>query len=257
MPITRSSFLWSLLSLGATPFITFAEGLELNSNVLSPAAKKLEDSARLLMTRADSASISQMADSVLGYPHVVKIPSTPRELLKVRLSSAEAAHLQGDISGVHERDLASTLNRISDTLNLPKFALVSQRQLRVLRVRLLKSAPVFMGRGMTTPSAMVGDSINPYMSPLQAAHLALVTMDQKILNAHFQLEIDEWERQYEIERAARQQQIVSGTPNPSFKGLAINPNGKLLLRTINAAAESMDLQAGIQLMADVLSGLGI
>jgi hypothetical protein len=124
-------------------------------------------------------------------------------------------------------------------------------------VRLLESAAVFMGRGMTTPFAKVGDSINPYLSPLQATHLALVMADQKILNSQFQLEVDEWERQYEIERNARRQHIASGAPTPAFKGLAINPNGKLLLRTVNAVAESMDIKTGAELVTDALTGLGL
>lgn len=59
------------------------------------------------MTRADSAALDILADSVRGYPHVVRINATACELLKVRLSSAEAAHPQGGIAGIHERDLAS------------------------------------------------------------------------------------------------------------------------------------------------------
>jgi hypothetical protein len=69
MQIKRSSFLLSLLGLEATRFIAFAEELQVMNNVTSPAAKNLEDSARLLAARGDSASISQVAESVLGYPH--------------------------------------------------------------------------------------------------------------------------------------------------------------------------------------------
>ena len=96
-----------------------------------------------------------------------------------RISTKELAYHRQLYAGVDEQLLAAEFNDVADTLDAPSFAETSYRQLRALRVQLLLQSLQFMGFGITSPGARPGDSINPYVSPLQAIHLALVMADPK------------------------------------------------------------------------------
>jgi hypothetical protein len=156
------------------------------------------------------------------------------------------------------------LNDTFQFLDAPPFAQVSQHQLRVIRVRLLRDTPVFMGAGITKAHAHVGDSINPYMSPLQATHLALMTVDQKFLNENFQYEPSEWEAHYAVQRQQEQEEFERSfsqppqAPHTTARAYTkLNPKGVELSRRVTESGQRMSLTQISELAEQGISSLGL
>jgi hypothetical protein len=160
----------------------------------------LEDAAHAVSIQPEEASIATLTSTVLAFPHAFDLPSPLPDSVISRVSVKELAYHREMHPGVDEQLLASEFNDVADTLNAPTFAETSYKQLRALRVQLLLQTPKFIGFRITSPTAQPGDSINPYMSPLQAIHVALVMADQKLLNPDYQMEDPEWNNIFMLRR---------------------------------------------------------
>lgn len=209
-------------------------------------------------------SFRTLTQSVLDFPHSFSIPSAVKLICCARLASAELAFRNFMNPGVHEEELVSLLNDTEQTLNAPNFAKVNQHQLRVIRGRLLRDNPVFMGHGITRAYAKPGESINPYMSPLQAIHLGLMTADQKYLNEEFQYDAPEWEVRYmqrKSERIARLTRLSAAaavnaqavTSSGAF--VRTNEKGQELSARVNQTIGAMSSTEIVRLAADCLDRL--
>lgn len=168
--------------------------------------ERIENRASLVDAN-DRASIQALADEVFLIPRVYpRMPDMVANVVKDRLVQAEAKYMRGEGPGVQEQEVVVLLNDLAARFGAPEYAKTSLAQVRVLRMTLLLSAPVFMGRDMMPDHARVGDSISATMSPLQAAHLVASMIDQKMLNPEFQVAPAEWDsNRYESSMAKLQQ----------------------------------------------------
>ncbi len=226
---------------------------------------RLEATARLLDVQ-DTSSISRLARAVLDVDHSFEMPDVIKQVCVSRVLNAERLYLEGITTGLHENDVLKLLNDTFQFLNAPAFAQVSPHQLRVIRVRLLRDTPVFMGSGITKAHAHVGDSINPYMSPLQATHLSLMVVDQKFLNEDFQYEPTEWEAHYalmkkrEAERYEQRFSPAVGQGPSTYRSGAftrLNPKGAELSKRLTESTHEMSLMEISDFASQCMSTLGL
>lgn len=251
MNITRSKFLLSIAGIlvdSKSLLRAAAQGNagERDVNLGVTAVRPIEENARPLNID-DDASLTKLTASVLDHRHALNLSGAPKLLICGRLASAEKSYWHDSHPGVHEPDLGFFINDLVSRLRLPAFAAVNDQQIRLLRVRSLYTAPVFMGRGMTTAYSKPGDYINPRMSPLQAMHLLPITADQKLLNPDFQYEPEEWTRQYERQRLMRIRKALV-RPDKPFEGFfSADVKGYALHDALNAGLESLSIEEQVSL----------
>ena len=120
-----------------------------------------------------------------------KIPTPVSNVIKDRLLYAEMQYRQGRGKSVTERQVVALHNMLVQQLGLPAYASVDKAQVRYIRMHLLQENPTLMGYGIKD-NMKVGESIGEELSPLQAVHLALEVMGQKLINPEFQVAPEEW-----------------------------------------------------------------
>lgn len=226
---------------------------------------KVIDNAARAVSSENETSVRALTEAVFTvYPHVFgRIPAPFDSGIKDAFTHAELAHLQGSRPGVTEQDVANLVNMWADRLHLPEYAKTSPKQVRVLRMSLAAGSPVFMGRGMTDPNAIPGATINPEMSPLQAAHLATVLVDQKFLDPDYQVAPTEWEQHFQekqIEKIKRQQDLskaAAGKSGTYFLGSRSNPKHDEMRQAFSNGLANLSPDAASDLMNSSLAMLGI
>ena len=263
--MTRRTYLGSLGSLVSLILTltkvssSYSQSLDTSSQSSVPMTSlhDLERRSRLLKTE-DYASIDSLTRSVLSVPRYFNMPDYVLPVLSPRLSAAEQSHLRHTHPGVHEDDLADFFNNTATKVNAPKFAFTTSHQLRVLRVGALRVNPVFMGRGMTSANAKVGDSINPRMSPLQATHLVLLMADQKALNPEYQLEPDEWNARHESKKIQANKQ-TSPDQKDLHRAVSMRNNSKRreLTASLTAGMQNLSAEDGVNMAYQAMSQFGI
>jgi hypothetical protein len=252
--MTRKSFIlavsgaaWSASGVGAS---------EAGGSNFGPI-RRLEASARDL-NKDNEASIYRLTSEILDFPHPFEIPSAVKIMCHPRLCSAERSYARSQTLGVHENDIVALVADVATTLSAPPFALVSSRQVRVVRMKLVQDNPVFMGRGLTMANPRVGDSICPYMSPLQATHLSLIVADQKLLNEDYQHAPPEWEARYQQQEIRRTQRLRQSSGQGAFMAVGgHNARGAELSARVNERLESMSMYEITALATRCLERLGL
>ena len=170
-----------------------AQGSTAGGQQMTGPHHAIEDAASKVKAD-DESSIRSLADAAFDFPHSYsRLPADMETVAKNRLVQAETAHRQGRGPGVQEDDIVRTVNLLVARFGAPNYAATNQRQVRHLRMRIALAEPNFMGVGMSRPGSKVGDSVNTTMSPLQAAHLMAVLIDQKLTNPDYQIPPDEWD----------------------------------------------------------------
>ena len=239
---------------------------------LDRLAKQAHDDQKAAKSESNSREgVSRLIDAVFAIPRSFEIPSEVRELLKPLLTSAHQRHAAKRVSdanfatGVHEEQIASVMSDFFMKMKAPPAAKITSHQIRVIRMLSLSRNPLFMGEGMTTALSKVGDSINPYMSPLQATHLSLTTADQKLINPDYQLEPEAWETAHRNKMAERktrlvekQKLIASGktyaTRYSAF--LSSNDFGTKLRKSLDDGFQQMTNDDILSLVTSTISVLG-
>ncbi|MFZ0885010.1 MAG: hypothetical protein WAN14_16535 [Candidatus Acidiferrales bacterium] len=167
----------------------------------------------------DEQSIRALVTEVFNFPRSFEFAPLPEVVagpLRERIAQAEIRYMTGQSSGVQESDIVVALNTLAARFQTPDYARTSLKQVRVLRMNLLLTTPVFMGKGMMRENAQPGESINSAMSPVQATYLLQSLIEHKIRNPDFQVPPTDWDANYyddsvsKIQRAQQSQQ--SGQP---------------------------------------------
>lgn len=144
------------------------------------AAKKAKD--------GDEIAVRELADAVFNYSAPM-LPSLASDGMKDRLVKAEMKYRQGH-KGVHEEDIAKAVNNLAETFDAPAYARTNPLQVKVLRTRLMGAFPSFIAQERDDKKKglkkKVGQTMNPEASPLEAAFITIMMVQQKMLNEDFQ-----------------------------------------------------------------------
>src|SRR5438876_11853703 len=144
-------------------------------------------------------SVQALADEFFASTAVFpEIPPEAVDAMKDRLVRAEMEYRGGNgkQKSIEEIDVARMVNQLADALSLPDYAKTCPLQVRHLRMSLLLYLPNIIGQEhfKEKPGAKrkVGSIMSGKMSPLEAAYVALVLLEQKKDNAAFQVTSEEW-----------------------------------------------------------------
>jgi hypothetical protein len=136
----------------------------------------------------EEQAIRELADAVFnqGAP---MIPSVASADMKDRLVRAEIKYRNGH-KGVREEDIVKTVNDLADTFDAPAYAKTSRLQVNILRLRLMGAFPSFIAQERDEKKKglkkRVGDTVDPEATPLEAAFITMMMVQQKMLNKDFQ-----------------------------------------------------------------------
>lgn len=230
--------------------------------------RPLEEKAKAAKS-GDQGSIRALADQVFDqWNGFAQVPAELTDAVKDRLVRTEIDYRQGKREGVEERNIMDMTNAVAEKLGMPEYMKLNRREVRGMRLATLFFMPTFMGTGMTRKDMKVGDKINSSMSPLQAAELVTMVMQQKLINPEFQLTPADWtarEQENHLQRwQAYKQASASGGKSameqankPSQADVSENPKRKEILDTIENARATMSLDDALQLANGALDTLGI
>lgn len=209
----------------------------------------------------DENSIRVLANAVFDFPH--SYPHMPADIeatAKDRLIQAEKAYMQKRGPGVQEHAVVNTINTLAEKFAVPEYAKTSALQVRYIRMTAALGAPNFMGQGVARPGTKIGDSIGTEMSPIQAAHLMAVVIDQKFINPDFQVPPDEWDRGFQglsDKLQAEQDAQASGAPRTARLRVRVNSNRQSLNDTVWKGLSSLSANDGSDLVKQMFTNLGI
>src|SRR2546426_727922 len=137
----------------------------------------------------DETAIREVADEVFKTIGLDSLDPDLSAPFKDRLVRAEVDYRRTGKGGVHENKVAQAINQLADRLGAPSYARTGLLQLRHLRVSLQVPLSNFIAQ---VPSKGSGKAtINPEMSPLEAAGLTLLMLYQKVHNEDYQLTPEE------------------------------------------------------------------
>lgn len=115
--------------------------------------------------------------------------------LKERVVRSEMEYREGKKKGVKEEDVARVVNGLAKKYGAPDYAKTNKREVRELRVSMLKAESDFIARGKNDgkgkPKKKKGDTIEPEMSPLEAVYVTADMMKQKLYNEDYQMTQEE------------------------------------------------------------------
>jgi hypothetical protein len=229
------------------------------------AYQAVENKAALVKAD-DTNSVRALADELFNFPRAFpRMPALMESMAKDRLIQAEMLYRQGKKPGVQERDVADTLNGMADKLGCPPHSKTTLSQIRLLRMSLALAEPTFMGTGLTQQGIALGESVDPSMSPLQAAHIIQTVIDQKLINPLFQVSAQEWEnvnRQKFMEDVQASQSVAArarGTGATATASVRSHSPEKRreLEESLRASISALSETDGLKIIAEAFTKLGI
>jgi hypothetical protein len=215
-------------------------------------------------------AVSELADEVFNTSDFAAIPDEIREKMKDRVLRAELMYRKGG-EGIEEDTIVKVVNEYADKFTAPDYAKTSSLQVRYLRATLMRGYPNFISQPKPGEKEglepEVGTSINPTMSPLEAAFVTAVLLQQKMLNEEYQKTPQEWadsmrEKQLEEWQAdanrtgsSEQEAPSSNPPQYQLEMRASSSKYGEMMQTIHNSASTLwasDLQAFVETALDDL-----
>lgn len=158
--------------------------------------------------KADNgASSRQLADEVFKTVGLDKAPAGMLDSVKDRLVNAEHAYHNGREKGISEINVVKAVNGLAMKFKAPEYAKTTKYEVRKLRMSMLALAPNFIGqeRSADAPRArQIGSTINPDMSPMEAAFVTAMLLKQKVSNPDYQLTQTERRSKWNEKHSAKQ-----------------------------------------------------
>jgi hypothetical protein len=210
----------------------------------------------------DEPAVRKLADEVFATPYFAEIPSDYREAMKERVVRDELKYRNGK-KGIGEEKVVLTVNHLARKFNAPDFAKTSPAQVRALRVRLKLGYPNFIAQetreGKKGLKKKAGDTINPEMSPLEAAFVTGVLVQQKMLNADFQYEPQVWDEK--LRKGQLKQWEAGANPGAQNESRLVQSKGNAkrneMRRAVTQSASKMSVTELMSLPDETLDTLGI
>src|SRR5713226_286554 len=168
---------------GRTPSVTQDDG-----QMANPLAR-LDRKAKATKG-ASPFAVRELTDEVFTTFAPPEVPTFTQEAMKDRVARAEVNYRQGADKGIPEFRVSKTVNELAVKFELPDYAKVSPAMVRAIRVGLMFEMPNLIAQddpGDKSHKRKIGSSINPFMSPLEAATVTMFFLQQKMINDAFQV----------------------------------------------------------------------
>lgn len=185
-------------------------------------------------------SIRELAD-VLFKEFGSEIPPGISERIKERLIRAELKYRESH-QGVREGNVVEVINNLASRFGAPDYAKTTLLQVRFMRASLRRYVPNLVAvetqesrMGLRQP---VGTGMNPEVSPLEAAFLALLMVQQKMLNDDWQQTPEEWAANQKKRYLSRPKVAPQDNAGPQF---GVSPEDEERQRRNNEKRNEMRL----------------
>ncbi|HXG67048.1 MAG TPA: hypothetical protein VNO70_18235 [Blastocatellia bacterium] len=172
--------------VGATMSVQSQSG---PSSAANPVAR-LDDRARIAK-HGDEAAVRHLVDEVFSSISLDEIPRGMLDEVKERLLRAELSHRNGQQEAIPEINVVHAVNELATKFNAPQYARTYLYEVRKLRMATLPFLPNLVATETpeeTKQDKPVGAStIKTSMSPVEAAFVTLLLLQQQISNPEYQL----------------------------------------------------------------------
>ena len=199
-----------LVAQGTTPFKT-PDTVKIDPNELGGKLELKAAAIDLSTPQIAQETVGAFYDYILSpvsMNHMIEIRSTPQ--LKAQVVNLEIAYWQNTNPGVTEQNIFDAFNNAVTTLSLHREYLTTMSQVRETRLMLAHILPVTIGTRLATKDAAGNRSINPAMSPLQAAMVFDTLVAAKFTFKEFYVKPEDWE-------ATHSAQLHPGIPQGLFR----------------------------------------
>jgi len=223
----------------------------------SPPLARLDEKAGA--ARADDkASVRALVDEIFTTVELPSLPAGALDEVKERLVRAEINYLSGKQDGITQPNVVCTANMIADKLRAPAYARTSEHEVKILRASMLSLLPNLIARerpGDTESTDQIGSPLKPMLSPVEAAFLTLMLLQQKQTNPDYQLTYDERVAQWAAKYSANPPGSMTGAGRP----VEVNTSGRAeeMRRMIDLAASQLPVADLLYLPGQALDALGV
>lgn len=206
----------------------------------------------------DASAVREMVDEVFRAGPFEQMPAGTLDAVKERLVRAEINYRNGWQKGIPERNVVMAINGLADKFAAPDYATTTDYEVRKLRAAALPLLPNLIARERPEAAKLpkpIGESINPEMSPVEAACVMLLMLQQKQTNPEYQLTFDE--------RLAQWAEKYHGKPNPSNREAdqaernGDTPRQKEMQQVLERAASQIPVGDLLNIPSRALDILGI
>ena len=226
--------------------------------------KHINDKARAAKS-GDPLAVRALADEILDV-RGLGIPETVLNDMKDRLTRAELDHqTKGKQKAIDEIDVVKMVNSLAEKLELPDYAKTNTWQVRSLRMGVWPSLPDFIrqedARERAKLKVQVGLRATSKMSPLEAAYIAALMLQQKATNPAYQIAPRE-ERQFAYnlklsEWTAHQNGKAKDSASPPELAPLNNPKADQMREAVSKGLAALPWAEQQSLSDNLLDTLGI
>jgi len=197
------------------------------------------DKTERLAKQAQDSDDQHLLDLANHTVHTYGVPKVVADQFRSALVQAEKRYRAGG-PGVTEEELVQFHNHVADVLDLPQHSRVDQKQLRMLRMDMIRSEPTMMG-GLTKEQGHKAKEVSHTLSPMQGAYLLSAMTFQKIANPFFQMHPREWDQ----EKGKKALKTADHAENQHS-----NPEGADLIHKIQTGAANLSVVDGLKLIRE-------
>lgn len=222
----------------------------------------------------DQNSISELADDIISQFGLLDVLSGAKEAVKKRLVRAEINFQKGEKRGIPEENIVLMVNELADRLLAPDYAKTDLQQVRHIRVSRMQYLPNLINQQDADKKGAsqkkIGSSINPNMSPLEAAYVAMDLIYQKTFTEDFQVtpqefrdnlnkkRLEMWQAHQAEKAQSNSRQTADSVSEPVYELQAAESNlNRDKMRLTSDRASTMRRADLLNLLNSSLDTLGI
>jgi hypothetical protein len=184
------------------------------------------------------------------------VPAFAKWSMSERLTRAEMYYRSTGRGGITEARVVKAVNDLTNRLGAPAYARTNYEQVRFLRVRMMPNLPNFVGQEIKK------SSINPVMSPLEGAAVALTMLQQKMNNCLYQVKAADFKnkvtQEWKTHLPLRVQSASSGgTAKPTLTAQPHSDKQKEMREVVTKGAAALGKDELMNLLDTSLDTLGV
>ena len=223
--------------------------------------ERLNDRARAAKDD-DIASVEDLSAALIANLVPVDLPDQAKATIHMRLVAAELNYRRGH-EGIPEANVSRTVNGLAQEFGAPDFAKTSVTQVRFLRASMMGVFPHLLVPQRIHANNTKQSSAQQRLSPMGAALLTALLIQQKLINEEFQIEPNNWRhhlqnKNAEIWRTYRENNGAAPRLSGSrLSGKSEGAKTRELRQLIQQRISTMTQTKVVSLTSETLDQLGI
>lgn len=182
---------------------------------------KINNRARAIVG-ADESAIRELVDAVFQTYMLHGVPEGFLRPFKERLIRSEVSYRSGRSAGISEDSIVRLLDLLADKFSAPEYARSSQDEVREYRLGMAQLLPDFIVRRPlekgTPPDHELNFTVNPLLSPVEAAYIVGNLIQQKEHSEYYLLTPQE--------RSVLKSNVNKALQRLDDKGIQLSPQAR-------------------------------